>query len=363
MAQTFETLNVELDSESYKSGDIVTVSGNVSPVVSGQTIVVQVYNPLNRLTRIDPVSPSSNGTYSYSYKIDGPLNTQAGTYRVAVTYSQTTKEKFFTYTPLDLKWSSYSLRIGERTYEIIYSIEGGSVRNITGAIDLDTLSIIISSRADGLLTMRVPVGVISEFGSGPAADPEVFIDTIPAVYTNHGFEECSEELAIPFIAGTEEIEIVRGWLLGSDPSSKPVEASVFDSKAVFKVEGEEFDLPIRLNALDCELSFHQEEKRIHLDVVGSGGEDSIFQITIPHRFLGGNYTVLAVGKPIPFESEYHPSVTGQDSSTISFRFNSEQTSIDIVGSTAIPEFWTGAAAVLAGAWITATLAILHRRRS
>lgn len=122
------------------------------------------------------------------------------------------------------------------------------------------------------------------------------------------------------------------------------------------------------------------EKKMHFDVEGPSKKgqpnnqiipDGYFEITIPHAYLGGNYTVLVNNATITaYNMTYNRGSADDpqgDSTTISLNYDGTTTkSIDIMGTTAIPEFSsvngtaTGVAAILA---MFASAVIIVTRKS
>ena len=349
-AQQGTTVSVQASMAEYKSGDTVVISGRVAPVVAGEQVLIRVLSPMGALTRIDPVNITADGSYSYSYVIAGPLNLNSGEYRVASTYLGLTRESTFRFTSLEPYWQTYILNVGDRTYEVQYSITGGSVQTITADVELAIIVVGISTDSNGRLLLRLPFVL---------AYPELitFTDGIEAIVTTE-YEVCQIRASVEFEAGTEEIEFVRpGMPNYPDSELGPLQRS-FSTTVPITAEREEFGLQARLNADSCNFTFMQSEMRLHADLSGQESP-GYFEITLPHRFLGGDYAVLIGGVPATgFNMTYNPGQ--EDSTTIALQYDAETVkSIDIIGTTAIPEFgWlliTTLAASLVGVAVTARL--------
>lgn len=99
-----------------------------------------------------------------------------------------------------------SLEISGQTYDIPYNITGGSVEEMSGQPDLNTILVMITSTDDGTLTIELPTDVID------AQDDEfsVFIDAQFGNFVVDELEPTDEArvLQIEFPSGAEEIEIV-----------------------------------------------------------------------------------------------------------------------------------------------------------
>ncbi len=357
-AQQGAAVSVQANMSEYKSGDTVVISGKVEPVVAGEQVIIRVLSPSGALTRIDPVNVTADGSYSYSYIIAGPLNLNSGDYRVAATYLGLTRESTFRFTSLEPYWQTYILNVGGKSYEVQYSISGGSVQIIAADVELATIVVGISSDSNGRLLLRLPILL---------AYPELiaFADGIEAIVeTEH--KVCQIQASIEFKRGTEEIEIVSSWMPGHFDTELSSLQRSFLTTVPIRAEGEVFALRARLNADSCNFTFMQQERRLHADLSGHESP-GYFEIILTHRFLGGDYAVLLNGVPAAsFNMTYNP---GQDdSTTIALMYDAETVkSIDIIGTTAIPEFGWLAAAILAasllGMTVTARLIQYGSQRS
>lgn len=72
LAQTPQR-HVEVDAESYSTGDTIRVTGNVGGNVTGEPLVIQVFNPGGAAYRFDQVEVADDGSYTYEFKVGGPL--------------------------------------------------------------------------------------------------------------------------------------------------------------------------------------------------------------------------------------------------------------------------------------------------
>ena len=136
--------------------------------------------------------------------------------------------------------------------------------------------------------------------------------------------------------------------VGFIPEAVPAPAPdrKFPLRSVVSAEsGEPFDLTIFTNANTCDFTFVQDEKRLRVDISTIRGEkEGYFLVNMPDRLLGGNYTVLADNQPIDFKvlgssNEYVRYTNNtQLFTTLEIKYDRDVKSIDILGTTAIPEF-------------------------
>jgi predicted secreted protein with PEFG-CTERM motif len=215
-AQT--TLTVQTDSDSYAAGDQVTVTGRLTATNINQPILLQVFDPDGNFVRGDQFDVAADGSYSYRFPTGGPLMQKSGTYTVEVTYKGTTSEETtFEFDAGDV-WERFTIRIGSQSFPVEYKISGGTVQNMVPDEATATLTVTISSTAEGNLQIRLPRNVID---SRDGADGRSGADDVFAVFAdeeNIEFDEAEttvdrRTLSFDFAQGTETIEIVGTWAI------------------------------------------------------------------------------------------------------------------------------------------------------
>lgn len=97
--------------------------------------------------------------------------------------------------------------------------------------------------------------------------------------------------------------------------------------------------------------FSAEEKRLTLDIEGAVSEN-LAEITVPSNLIGGNLTFYLDGEPIPARVR---NGSGIAFATVEFPGGGSHT-LDIVGTTYLPEFGAASAVVLAVAAAAAVAA-------
>jgi hypothetical protein len=91
------SVTVSTDKMSYSPGQVLTVSGTVSPVTAGQDVAIIVSGPTGEMRAVDQVTPSADGTYSKDVMTFAPGN-PSGTWTVKATYQAASSIATFTYT-------------------------------------------------------------------------------------------------------------------------------------------------------------------------------------------------------------------------------------------------------------------------
>lgn len=331
------------DRGSYIAGDEVTISGNVG-VVTGEPAIIQVFNPKGSAYRFDLVYPATDGSFTYALNVGGPLAI-TGTYEVRAHYGGNALTTSFEFDGLDAPLQQ-TVQIGDTIFTIPYRIYGGTLESIDGSERTATLTAMINAESDGKLLLYLPGSFLTFFnlddGSGMLLDPIIFVDEIEE-FPEMNIYDCHVTIEIPFSAGSEQIDIVGTFLASTSYGVKSKGNSV---EAVISAEHRQFTLDIITNADTCHFSFDQENRRFRADITGQISQ-GYFQVTLPHEFLGGPYTVLVDSEQVEFEGVFS-NATGRHTTTISVQYDGVNArTIDIVGTTAIPEFGFIAVAVAA----------------
>lgn len=96
--KTNQGLTVKTDKPSYNAGGTATISGTISNNIlqdPGLPIIIQIYNPDGNLHRVDQVSLTGSGSYSYEVMTGGSFGNIQGEYRVVVAYTEHVAETKF----------------------------------------------------------------------------------------------------------------------------------------------------------------------------------------------------------------------------------------------------------------------------
>src|SRR2546426_2991733 len=137
-----------------------------------------------------------------------------------------------------------------------------------------------------------------------------------------------------------------------------------------------FSVKILSNADKLIMKAAPSDKKMHFEVEGPSRNQSdnqilngYFEITMSHSMLGGTYTVLVNNRTLTnVNMTYNKAEAGDqkgDSTTIAFNYDGSTTrSIDILGTTGIPEFpMIGGLAVIASAAASSMAAVIVLTKS
>jgi len=215
-------LTVKTDRTTYSKGSTVRISGQISEgFVEGQKLIIQAENPDGDVYRYDLVSPSTDGSYSYSMALGGDLEIN-GKWTVTAYYGEEDVETTFQLgstngggdTPSGKP--KYNLRVESETYSIEYEVKSGTVEIEEMIINQVKKRLVISVNADqdGELVLVLPREVIDAVeGSGSDAKYIVTIrdnaigDDVVVEVSESQTDDETRTLVIEYEAGTDIIEI------------------------------------------------------------------------------------------------------------------------------------------------------------
>lgn len=219
-AQT-TSLTVNADKASYVTGDVITITGQLTTTTINQPLLIQVKDPTGNIDKIDQFAAGVNGSYSYKFPAGGTMNTD-GRYTVEVSYKGTTKQTAtFEFDAAEVSlWKTFTIRIGNDSYPVEYRITGGTVQNMVPSTETSDLTITISATSDGKLELRLPRNVIdsrdgADGRSGADDVFAVFADEIPGdvIEDSAAKTDLIRHVSIEFDQGTEQIDIVGTWAI------------------------------------------------------------------------------------------------------------------------------------------------------
>ena len=100
---TSQILTLNTDKEAYYDGDVITITGQVTKVISGEEIILQIFFGKN-LIGIDQVSVTQDGEFTKTIRTGGPLWQNEGSVIIKITYGKESTEavfQFFKHTGTD----------------------------------------------------------------------------------------------------------------------------------------------------------------------------------------------------------------------------------------------------------------------
>ena len=157
---------IKTDLRSYNQGDTVVISGHVRELQNATAVAIKVISPLRNLVGIAQLLPASDGSFTTTFKVTGPLWKDAGNYTIIANYGRYTQANAtFYYNGGNgqiifggkVTNDTYHLQSGGVTYNLPYIIKNGaSVKSMDIYADKFMLEITISAPSDGSLTLTLP---------------------------------------------------------------------------------------------------------------------------------------------------------------------------------------------------------------
>jgi len=200
-------LDIEVNGDTFDHDSTIIVDGQVGDTRVGTPVTLIVTGQTGVVT-IEQITPSSDGSFSFSINTASPLMKYDGEYKIKATYGPNNDVAYVTLEGgADREASSSSHdevhheEAEDFTNELNYNISGGSVESITSTND-DSLLIRIHDAEDGSeLTITLPDDIITPFNDG------TFFVLVNGEESDDA-EQNGNRVTIPFDAETTEIEIV-----------------------------------------------------------------------------------------------------------------------------------------------------------
>ena len=214
---TSQILTLNTDKEAYYDGDVITITGKVAKVISGEEIILQIFFGKN-LIGIDQVSVTQDGEFTKTIRTGGPLWQNEGSVVIKITYGKESTEatfQFFKQTGTDFA-SIYEVDIPDGgTFDIEYTMKGGVVDSMAVNPHSLSLDIGILTNSDGVLDISIPRNALDSIDEN-GFDTEFIIliyssnevNPVQTDYNKIEFDDESRSIYIPIKNGDSKIQIV-----------------------------------------------------------------------------------------------------------------------------------------------------------
>jgi len=242
-------LIVKTDLPSYNQGDAVVITGHVRHLENQTAIALKIVSPLKNLVGIAQLLPASDGSFTTTFKVTGPLWKDAGNYTIITNYGRYTQANatfYYSGGNGQIIFSNvindvYHLQAGGVTYDIPYIIKNGaSVKSMDVYADKFMLEITIDAPSDGSLTLTLPRQLMDakvpanltqdQIMAGIKINPNELEDSNYIVTVSQKLIQFTETknpsvriLSIPFHQGDTKIDIIGTMIV---PEFGPIAALV-----------------------------------------------------------------------------------------------------------------------------------------
>lgn len=237
--------------------------------------------------------------------------------------------------------SVYTIEVEGITYDIAYSTEKGKLVNVQVQWDARTVAFEFDPPANGVM-LQFPREVIDDMGNINAL--LIMDDRGKFVSFEEKEVNCdSRTISVEFENDVTKMSVIGSFLRSADEPKK-------DATLKLEVDGKPFKLTTFTDSRICDWRFIKEERKLEFTVQNG----THLQVLTKNELIGRPYTVLVNSKSVDFNM-----VNASDTSTyISMRYNNANT-IQIIGTTAIPEF--PISILVAAVGMISTLVLLQLR--
>ena len=205
-------ISVETDASSYKEGETIVISGKVSTIIADTPVTTQIFSQGN-LVDIAQITVAEDGSYSHTVIEEGPLWSKVGEYTVRASFGQgNVAETQFSFSPKTETTVTKTFEVdagNQGTFDVQYSIEGGTVKNMLIDKDIFALIVVIESTDQGSISLEIPRVALDAKKQDKTDDTFIIIiDGVEAPYQETVTDSNSRVITINFEQGDSDIEII-----------------------------------------------------------------------------------------------------------------------------------------------------------
>ena len=211
-------ISVQTDNGNYDEGDTIVISGKVNTLIGDTQVTLQLFQE-GTLISIDQIKVAQDGNYSTTINAWGPLWQTEGEYIIKVVYGEDNiAETLFNYTPKsDIFEITDNLEVtagDSGTFDIRYTIRGGTVETIDVEPENFGLLVKINSLDDGKIILELPREFIdAEKQNGKDEEFIILINNIQTTYEESPSFSEFRTLTINFDQGDSEIQIIGTYVI------------------------------------------------------------------------------------------------------------------------------------------------------
>ena len=221
------SISLETDSDSYVSGDVIVVSGNVGIFVADTPIVIQIWHD-NTLVGVAQETVAEDGGFSTTFRAQGGLWAKDGTYTVRVSYGvDNISERTFNffgdvdYSAITLSQRDVTLPDGG-TFDVGYMIKGGDITKMKIVPENFSIVVDISATSNGYIVLELPNDQILSKKMDGSDEQFIILVYETADEADIGIETSYEDIVsksdhrtikIPFNVGDKKIEVIGTWAI------------------------------------------------------------------------------------------------------------------------------------------------------
>ena len=153
-----QKISISTDNIAYGEGDIITVTGSIEKIIPGTPMILQLFIERTQVD-IAQIDVSSQGDFSTTFVASGPLWSNDGEVSIRASYGTMFTETNFTFfskVTEDTFLLNQEVEIpNEGTFDIPYTMKGGTVQSILLNQENLGLDININTTSDGSITVEL----------------------------------------------------------------------------------------------------------------------------------------------------------------------------------------------------------------
>lgn len=212
-----QLIYVETSQNAYDEGDRIVVSGNVTSIIVGNPVTLQVFQEGN-LVDIAQVDVAQDGNYAHTFIAEGRLWQKDGHYTVRAFYGTSTIETGFEYYTKEALIETkdvFEVDAGSYgTFDVKYTVRGATVKNMIVDSEIFALIVILETEDDGAITLELPRESIDAKISESKDDTFIIlIDGVEVPYREITTNSDARTITIEFEEGDSDIEIIGTFVV------------------------------------------------------------------------------------------------------------------------------------------------------
>jgi len=206
-------ISVQTDDINYDEGDTILISGTVDVIIGDTPVTLQLFKEGN-MVQVAQFAVAQDGNFSHTINASGPQWKNDGEYIVKVVYGEdNTAETYFTFimaSDLIQTTDTFDVNAGDSgTFDIRYSIRGGTVTDIKINPEILGLIVDIESIDDGTLVLDLPRKFIdAEKQNGKDEEFIILINDIQITYEESTSFSEIRTISIDFQKNDSTIQII-----------------------------------------------------------------------------------------------------------------------------------------------------------
>jgi predicted secreted protein with PEFG-CTERM motif len=211
-AQT-SIISVQTDDNNYDEGDTILISGAVTVIIGDTPVTLQLFKQGN-MVQVAQFAVAQDGNFSHTIIAEGSQWKNEGEYTVKVVYGEDniaeTSFNFTTANEIIQTTSNFEVNAGDSgTFDIEYSIRGGTVENIVINPEILGLVIDIDTTDEGTLVLDLPRKFIdAEKQNGKDEKFIILIDDVQTTYEESSSFSTIRTITIDFEKNDSSIQLI-----------------------------------------------------------------------------------------------------------------------------------------------------------